>query len=83
MAALPATIGKEALQIYCHVPMAEEENKNPKEIIEKLQAYFKPKRNVIYERYTFFFHDQEANETFDAYLVSLRRLASSCEFANS
>ena len=59
--------------------MAEEVIKNPKEIIEKLQAYFKPKRNVIYERYTFFFHDQEANETFDAYLVSLRRLASSCE----
>ena len=29
----------------------------------------------------FFFRDQEANETFDAYLASLRRLASSCEFA--
>ena len=29
----------------------------------------------------FFSCDQEANEIFDSYLVSLRRLASSCEFA--
>ena len=29
----------------------------------------------------FFFCDQEANETFDTYLKSLRRLASSREFA--
>ena len=65
VATLLATIGKEALQIYCHLPMTEEELKNPKEIIEKLEAYFKPKRNVIYERYMFFSHDQEANETSD------------------
>ena len=29
----------------------------------------------------FLSHDQEANETFDTYLVSLKILASSCEFA--
>ena len=28
----------------------------------------------------FFSRDQEANEIFDSYLVSLRKLASSCEF---
>ena len=27
------TIGKEALQIHCHLPMTHEEIKNPKEII--------------------------------------------------
>ena len=43
VATLLATIGKEALQIYCHLPMTQEECKNPKEIIEKLEAYFKPK----------------------------------------
>ena len=61
--------------------MTEEERKIPKEIIEKLGAYFKRKRDAIYERYVFFSRDQEANETFDAYLASIRRLVSSCEFA--
>ena len=61
--------------------MTEKERKNPKEIIEKLEACFKPKRNVIYERYVFFSRGQEANETSDVYLASLRRLTSSCEFA--
>ena len=81
MATLLATIGKEALQIDRLLPMTEEERKNPKEIVEKLEAYFKPKRNIVYKRYMFFFCDQEANETFDTYLKSLRRLASSREFA--
>ena len=80
MATLLATIGKEALQIYHLLPMTEEERKNPKEIIEKLETYFKPKRNIVYKRYMFFSRDQKANETFGFYLTSLRRLASSREF---
>ena len=82
MATLVVTIGKEALQICCHLPMIQEKRKNPKEIIEKLDAYFNPQINVIYERYVFFSLDQEANKTFDAYLLSLRKLTSSCEFAH-
>ena len=48
---LLATNGKEALQIYRHLPMTEEEREKPQEIIEKLEACFKQKRNVIFERY--------------------------------
>ena len=44
VATLLATIGKEALQIYRHLPMTKEERKNPQEIIEKLEAYFIPKK---------------------------------------
>ena len=69
------------LQIYHHLPMTKEECKNSKEIIGKLEAYFKPKRNIIYIRYMFFSGDQEVNEKSDAYLASLRRVASSCESA--
>ena len=36
-----------------------------KEIIEKLKAYFKSKRNVIHER-NVLSPDQEGNERFDA-----------------
>ena len=40
---LLATTGKEALQICSHLPTTEEERNNPKETVEKLKAYFKPK----------------------------------------
>ena len=62
---LLATTGKERLQIYSHLPTTEEERNNPKETVEKLKAYFKPKRNVIYKSYMFFSGDQEENESFD------------------
>ena len=61
--------------------MTDDDRKNPKEIIEKLEADFKPKRNVIYERYVFFSCDQKSNETFDAFFASLKRLPSFCEIA--
>ena len=48
---LLATNGKKTLQIYRHLPMTEEEREKPQEIIEKLEACFKQKRNVIFERY--------------------------------
>ena len=44
VATLLATMGKEVLQIYCHLPMTKEERKNPQGIIKKLEAYFKPKK---------------------------------------
>ena len=61
--------------------MTDDDRKNPKEIIEKLEADFKPKTNVIYERCVFFSCDQKSNETFDAYFTSLERLPSICEIA--
>ena len=35
---------------------------------------------MSYERYVFFSRNQGANEAFDAYLGSLRKLEFSCEF---
>ena len=49
-------------------------------ILSKLEEYFKPKRNVIYERYIFHTTQQEPNETISEYVTKLRRLAASCDF---
>ena len=51
----------EALQICRSLPMTDDDRKNPKEIIEKLEADLNPKRNAIYERYMFFSCDQKSN----------------------
>ena len=45
-----------------------------------LNGYFAPKRNVVAERYKFRSRAQKADESFDAYLTSLRELVKSCDF---
>ena len=50
------------------------------EAVEALESYFVPKRNVVAERYKFRSRKQNADETIDAYLTSLRELVKTCEF---
>ena len=44
------------------------------EAVEALESYFAPKGNVVAERYKFCNRKQNADETIDAYLTSLREL---------
>ena len=48
-----------------------------------LDAYFLPKTNKRYERFLFDLAIQESTETVDSYVTRLRKLAESCEFADS
>ena len=60
--------------------VAAENKKNPAVILEKLGEYFKPKRNVTYERFTFNMAKQAENESFEEFLNRIRRLVSSCDY---
>ena len=51
-----------------------------KEAVEALEGYFAPRRNVVAERHKFRSRKQNADETIDAYLTSLRELVKTCEF---
>ena len=48
--------------------------------LDALEAYFKPQRNVVYERYVFNTCVETQDESVDAYVNRLRKLASSCDF---
>ena len=50
------------------------------EVVEALEGYFAPKRNVVAERYKFRSRKQNVHETIDAYITSLRELVKTCEF---
>ncbi|MCG8113721.1 MAG: RNase H-like domain-containing protein, partial [Candidatus Thiodiazotropha taylori] len=50
--------------------------------VEKLSAYFEPKKNVAYERHLFHKAKQSADETIDNYIVRLSKLAVSCDFTD-
>ena len=51
-----------------------------KTALEKLDAYFLPKKNVDYEIFQFWQAVQQPSETIDQFVTRLRQLAAHCEF---
>ena len=77
---LKSIMGKDCFQILQNLPITEAEAKVPKNVLDTLREHFAPQKNTIYERYMFNTANQLPNEKFDAYLVRLRKLASTCDF---
>ena len=71
LATFRSTMGKECLQIFLNLKLTTEEQQDIDECIKALEAYFKPKRNVVYERYLFNMCQQNSGETVDSYVSRL------------
>lgn len=80
LATLRSVMGKECMQIFMNLKLTVEERKDIEICIGALEAHFKPKRNVVYERYKFNLCSQNAEESVDDYVNRLRKLPSSCQF---
>ena len=50
--------------------------------MEKLDSYFQPQKNVIYERYVFKQTRPSPDESVDHFITRLRQVADTCEFAS-
>ena len=50
--------------------------------MQELDAYFTPLKNVDFEIFTFRKESQRSDETLDQYVTRLRKLASTCDFAD-
>ncbi|PIK34848.1 hypothetical protein BSL78_28326 [Apostichopus japonicus] len=50
-------------------------------ILEQLEKYCNPRKNVTYERHVFNKRNQQPGESIDTYVTDLRVKAKSCEFA--
>ena len=53
-----------------------------KAAMDALKNHFEPKKNVVFERHAFRQAMQGTNESLLAFVTRLRKLASTCEFAN-
>ena len=71
--------GKALREVYRSLQAAEDKYKN---VVQKLGEYFKPKKNITYERYLFKQVKQSSDESSSNYVTCLRRMAESCEFAD-
>jgi len=65
VATLKTVMGKDCLQILSHLELSEGDKKKPSKILERLQAYFAPTRNILYECFLFHTAVQQPNETAD------------------
>ena len=60
VATLKSLMGIECKKILKRLQLSEDEMKDPKTILDKLQDHFLPVRNILYERYAFHNTDQFA-----------------------
>ena len=51
-------------------------------VLDKLEAYCEPQKNIPFERYRFNRRCQESGESYDQYRTALRKLAESCDFTS-
>ena len=80
LATLRSAMGKDCLQIFLNLKLSSEQQQDMHECIEALEAYFKPKRNVVYERYLSNMCQQNPDEPVDGYVNLLRKAASTRQF---
>lgn len=75
-------IGEEAREVYSTFNDWNEDgdDKKIKPVLKRLGDYYKPRKNIPFERYRFNRRVQEPGETYDQYRTALRKLAEGCDF---
>ena len=75
--------GEQVFEIFETLPDTSDASDDFEKACEKLTTYFSPKKNMEYEVYQFRKQKQEIGESLDTYHTHLRRLAATCEFADT
>ena len=78
LATLRSVMGKDCLQIFLNLNLSEADRESVAASPTALEAYFKPKTSVVYERYSFNIAMQGQEEEF---VNRLRKLAVTCRFS--
>lgn len=76
-------IGYEALEVLNSLELTAERAAIYNEVIAAMDAFCKPRKNAVYERHNFYKRVQHEGESFDAFLMDIKRLVKSCDFGSS
>ena len=77
IATLNSVLGRGTLDIARNLEV--EDRSDAKSVLKALKEHFDPQKNVTYERFLFNSATQD-EDTIDAYISRLRKLASTCDF---
>ena len=78
---LLSCIGPKGREVYGTFDYAEEgDNKKLDVVMDKFEAYCKPKKNITISRHKFFTHKQKDGQSFSDFVTALKRLSDECEF---
>ena len=80
MSTLLYCLGEEADPVLKSTDITTDERGSYYIVIEKLEAYFKVRRNVIFERARFNRRNQEEGESAEQYIMEIHRLANNCDY---
>lgn len=73
-------IGEEAVEIFDTLQLTEEARGLYESVVKAFADFCTPKKNPVYERFMFYQRKQKDGETFDSYLIDIKRLVRTCEF---
>lgn len=77
------TVGKDAREVFRQFEFgAGESAKVFKDVIAKFDEYCAPRNNVVYECFNFIRKRQEEGETFNAFMVDLKKRAATCDLGD-
>ena len=81
-ATLLTCIGSEALDVYEGLPFDDDANErqNVEVVLQKFQEFCLGEVNETYESYMFFCRNQDAGETVESYITTLRKMVKTCNF---
>ncbi|GBO41607.1 Transposon Ty3-G Gag-Pol polyprotein [Araneus ventricosus] len=74
--------GEEAVEVFNTFNLSAEDRKDFDKVVNHFEKFTTPKRNVVVERFIFNQRCQEEGETFDVFVMDLKKLVKSCEFGD-
>ena len=80
LATLLSVMGKDCLEIFLNLELTPEERGSVTISLKPLEAYFKPKTNVVYERFLLNSAAQSSEEGIDELVNQPRKMAWSCKY---
>ena len=72
--------GPEFIEIFNTLRLSEEDKKKYNVVVGAVEAYCTPKKNIAYEAFKFNRRKQEEGESFDSFLLDLRKMVKSSEY---
>ena len=72
--------GPDVIELYNTFTLSDADAKKYTKVVKAFEQYCSPKKNIVFERFTFWQCTQAQEENVDQFITRLKRIAKPCEF---